>query len=571
MKKPRSLKSSILEVLLAPALILLAGECVARLDILGTLIWIVTKPHLFLLGYALLASLSAILFSAFKRPAMSTTLIALITILMAGLNAGLCMTREHPMLPITLVCGIDFIFMMFRDWMFAIGLPCAFAAVAAIIIIVKKLTDKRRPEVGKKTRLVSLAAGIAVFALSFMLCTLLPVNEKNIHAQIAENGYTNTFTQYLTIPAITDIGEKEKPDYEVAEAQGNTPDIIVLKLESFSDGADYESITPDVTPNLHRAASEGLSGTVLTTAFGGNTCSSCFEVLTGYSAAFTTASTSCYGDMLLFAKEQKSLTGALKEQGYASTYYSCCYPEFTHEKGVSKLLGFDSFVDESQFDYSAANVPDKMLAERIISDYEKRDKSKPVLMAALTMENHFTFDPDNYDVLDYDYQDNDMFTPAENRTLRGYFNGLNDDDELIGTLMDYFANVENEVDIVMFADHRPILGSNLSVYKKLGFIPEDFRYETATEKDVEFLNGSPYVIWNNKGQITPERTEKPLAPAYLLPMLFEQRGIKGNDVSDFLIAAKEVVPNYGTASFKLGEYDREYTDYYHYLCHRDVM
>lgn len=545
-------------------------ECFSRFSIVETVLWIAAKPHLFLLGCLLVLGLVALFFALTRNTTASIAIVGTPLIALAGINALMGISREHPSLPPIVFVGLDFFRSMFKDWVYfgvSIGIV---ALIGFIVFLIVKYTHKRRPDMKKSIRALVAPAGAAALAVSMLLCSILPSDVNNVHERLAQNGYLTTFADYLLTPYIEDSAEYIVPEYK-AQGGSNTPDIIVVKLESFSDGNDYLKLSEDATPNLHRLSNEGISGKIMVTAFGGNTCTTCFDVLTGYSTAFTTPTTSFYGDVLMGKEHQKSFAHTLKEQGYATEYISSYFPNFSNEKNAVTAMGFDRFVSDDEFEYDTAYISDRLLTEKIISEYENRDTAKPLFMTALTMENHFPFFESNYEELDFDYEENEMLTTGENNTVRDYLNGIHDDDELIGALTDYFSKCENEVDIIFFSDHRPIVGFDLSVYKKLGEIREDFSYKTITEDELEFLYGVPYLIWSNKGGLEQVDNKAPISPSYLMPILFEQKGINGGDVSDFLNEARRHVDNFGTASFKPGEYDKLFTDYYRHLCYKDIM
>ncbi|MDR1003151.1 MAG: LTA synthase family protein [Oscillospiraceae bacterium] len=571
-KKTRSLKGALIEVsLVVPLFVLLIDEFSARAGVLDTLSWIVTNPAAFLINFAIVSGLSTLLFALSKRPALTSFILCTAGIIMAIINYNLIAVREHPLLATTMITlmdvGIFFIHRVWWRWVISLGV----VGTAVVVWLFLHFTNPHKPSVSKRARRNITAVALCVLIISLSLTGFMKTDYNNLHIRIKENGYGVTILQYLVSPYIdAPENEPEKPPV-VTHSGSNKPDIIVVKLESFTDGKDYEKLRADITPRTEELKSSSLNGRILVSAYGGNTCSTVFDVLSGYCAAFTVPSTSCYGDMLLGKKYQKSYTSTLAEQGYGSVYISAFEKEFTNEGKSAEAMGFEKIIGVEGFPPYKVTIPNSDLMDRVKAEYEQRDKSRPFMMVAETMENHYDFSPDSYMVQDFLIDDVDMLTDSENTTVKGYINGLRHDDQFIGDMLDYFSQCENEVNIIFFSDHRPYLGNFWSVYKKLGFLSEDVMPDNVTADDVDFIYGVPYFIWNNKGLIEAKTTENPISPSYLMPMLFKERGIQGNDVSDFVLTASETVDNFGTSSYKLRPVDEKIENYYRYICKRDIL
>lgn len=573
MKKPRSFSGSLVEIsVIFPLVLVIVSELLNRRSLLGTLEFIFCSPHMFLLNFALMSSMSVLMFAISKRPAVSYLTVGTFGVLIICINFGLIMTREHPMLPTTMFTLIDMFIMCKYSSLFRVCFPLLIIAIIALSVFVLKRTNPRKPVFRKAQRRTLIGLSLSVFIITAALTSALPT-DVNAHVQLDKNGYWAGFSQYGLTPYITYDKDAAEPEYERTTGS-NQPDVIVIKLESFSWGSEYAELSggKTVTPFAESLAEQCASGRIMVSPYGGNTCASVFEVLTGYTAAFTIPSTSCYGDMLVFSDNQKSFSRELAESGYQSTYISCFGNEFTNENGAAAAMGFETYIGLDGFPESNA-LPSKYLSQRIISEYEARDTSRPFLLAGMTMGNHFPFILSDDTEIAYEYTPDDRLNLLENEIMAGYLNGLALDDRMISELIEYFSEAENEVDIIFFSDHRPFLGDTWSVYKKLGYINPDLTPSSMSADDVNFLYGTPYMIWNNKGQIEPDdrRGDAPITAAYLMPKLFAMRDIQGNDVSDFLLEAMKHVDNFGTSSYRLEQYDAQYEQWYRYICHRDIF
>lgn len=606
-KKPHTIGKSMVAVcVFFPLAMVLISELMNRRDVMSLLSWIGHSPHLFLLNVCLISALCMLLTAITKRPVVAYLTIGFFCILCAVINMTLIATREHPFLPIMMYFYVpDLILMAKYSMFFRIGLPSIVVAIALVFFITLRVTNKRGPLMSGKSRVYILVMSLAILVGSVALTGMMSVNPNNFHQQIEKNGYWATFSQSALTPLIEDAPYAAPPRIEppapvpisisdsdineadpgaentaidgqaLADANENdvnkAPDIIIIKLESFTRGTDYLELTDgrDATSFFDALTDSCVRGDILVTPYGGNTTVTTTEVLSGYSPTFITPSTSFSGDVMHGKKEQKSIVGSIIAQGYQSAYFSCFAGEFVNEEGSVKAMGFGKFVGTN----TVSSLPTKELYDLIVNEYESRDESKPILIAGMTMGNHFPFILGDDTEIAFGYSPSSKLSKLENAIAAGYLNGLALDDRFIRDLIDYFAQAENEVNIIFFADHRPFLGDTWSVYKKLGKISSDASPSNLTAEDVDFLYGVPYMIWNNKGQIPPENHigETPIAAAYLLPILMEKRHIAGNDISDFLMESMKHVPNYGTASYKLGTYPKEYVDWYRHLCYRDLM
>lgn len=574
MIKRRSLFSALMEnCVIVPVLLVLIAQVLLAFSVPDALLWVVNRPLEFLLNCALISSFSVLTLAVTKRPAVATFIISFFCVVFSIINVGLIAIREHPMNLTTAITIYDIIIMCAYEWVNAVLLVVGAALITLLMILFEKKLGPRAPAISRGKRAVLAASGVAALVICVVLTAFLPSDFSNIHVKYEQNGYFVSILKDGMSDYIEAQDEPVKPEFETLKGN-NKPDIIIVKLESFCDGNDFSEIAQNLTPNIEKLKESSISGRIMVSAYGGNTCSTVFDIISGYCAAFTVPSTSCMGDMLLFKQEQKSYTRTLVEQGYQSCYMSSFPGAFTNERNAAHAMGFEKFIGQDGYPEYKQYVPDSYLSKRMISEYESRDTTKPYLMVAETMENHYSFSVENYDVVDFVPEDCDKLTKDENATLKGYLNGLKHDDAFIGELVEYFSGVENEVNIIFFSDHRPYFGWRWDGYKRLGLLREDAEPDNFTLEDVEFIFGTPYFIWNNKGELNARRTDTPLSPSYLMPILFKERGIKGNDVSDFLNEAMKYVDNYGTSSFKLSETDETqelFTQYYRYLCKRDIL
>jgi glucan phosphoethanolaminetransferase (alkaline phosphatase superfamily) len=525
----------------------------------------------YLYGFLILAGLSTLVLLVFSHPFASVAAVCAPFLLIAAGNALKIAILEYP----AATCNI---MMLFYDLpLTMIESPMLFLMFVAILLALIFLSVL----IFKKTKYSSFSIAPVLRWLSAAITAALVVLliwSPRVFLTDTREGAIEVYNENGLIGSIVLLahrGSYEEPDFMTTKwehpetaASGNTPDIILVKLEAFTESSDYSSVNGGLTPAFESLKSESISGTIFVNTFGGNTTATVFEVLSGYETAFAMPGSTAFGDYLRGKAYQKSLIQPLKEQGYGTAYISSCQPHFTNEKNAAAALGFDKFISINDFPKQEGNIPDAVLANRIISEYE-RMKDSPVMLCAMTMENHYDYNINKYSNITYVMPAQGNLSATENQILSGYLNGISNEDALVRQLTDYFRNVDREVYVVLFSDHRPSMGLNYGIYKKLGLVSAKTTPLNMPEQEHIFLHSVPFMIWSNKG-MAPETLES-ISPSYLLPLLYEKAGIRGNDVSDFLRNAMKLEDNFGTSLYPYSAPDEEIADIYRYICRRDII
>lgn len=276
------------------------------------------------------------------------------------------------------------------------------------------------------------------------------------------------------------------------------PVIIGIMNESF---ADFEHIAQfdtnkDYMPNYHKLQQESISGYVTVSAYGGYSCNSEYEFLSGNSLNFLPSGTAVFTQYLNDSRE--STVSYLKSMGYYTEAVTPCSTTLWNIGEAYENLGFDkSIFDclsyESDPEFVNYNYSDKTLFKKVEKVYEDSPKDKPFFMWVTTMQNHGPY--------------TGLENPATGITLNDidceeaetFLSSIYKSDEAIGELVDYFRNVDREVIIVMFGDHYPhIMDFTTKLYGS--------SVSTLSVEDYSRLHQTPFFIWSNKG-VSPETIE----------------------------------------------------------------
>lgn len=325
------------------------------------------------------------------------------------------------------------------------------------------------------------------------------------------------------------------PDFEGSySASGQDavkqPNIIFVMDEAFWDVSELEDygvqFDQPVTPNIQRLRETSAYGKAYSPSFGGGTCDVEFEALTGYSVEFLPGGCKPYQQHV--THPMFSVASYLRDQGYATEAVHCYYAKFWSRNTAYPNLGMEKFVSLEDFknpekkrnvEWKNGLVTDAEMARQIIHEWENRDPSKPMFMHAVTMQNHTNYDKRNYpeDELVGIIEAPQGMSEKTRGALQDFATGVRDADAMIGTLTDYFSQVDEPTIIVFWGDHYNPIGSGYEVYTSTGYAP------AATSETPE-LHKMPLLIWSNYWQ---GKVDLGTIAAYdISPVTFELYGLE---------------------------------------------
>lgn len=359
-----------------------------------------------------------------------------------------------------------------------------------------------------------------------------------------------------------------------ADTEKNSPNIIVIMNESFADVRTISSITPseEYMPFFKSLDKNVTKGNVVVSCFGGGTCNSEFEFLTGMTMTFLPQNS--YPYIQYINEDINTLIRDMDSELYQKIYIHPYIASNWKRSTIYPYLGFDSFYDGLSFStqdsytetYAARSyfleyegvemvrgfIGDGVTYDKAIDLFENKGDDKKIIEFIVTMQNHSAY---NYDKDDFvsDVTVNE-YTPEINQ----YLSLIKISDLELERLINYFSNSEEDVVIVFFGDHMPMLDKQLN---DAGLM---LNFE---QKSQETLNmySTPFLIWTNFDTNTEYIDYVSLN--YLSVLMKEKAGMSLTDFDKF---KKELYQKYPVFSQNI-TIDNEGNYYYDYSMINDDL
>lgn len=337
-----------------------------------------------------------------------------------------------------------------------------------------------------------------------------------------------------------------------ADEKDFNPNIIVVMDESFADMHNVANFTTsdEVMPFYSSLNKNVLKGNAIVYGYGGGTCNSEFEFLTGLSTALLPPDTYVYLQYLNF--NTNSLAWNLNSEIYDKIYIHPYIASNYRRSTVFKLLGFDKFYDGLSFstsdvyekaytnragrvEYPGVDlirdyIGDKDVVDKIITTYENKDKDRRMFQFAVTMQNH---GPYNYSGDDFKNTITVNEAP-DNDTFNQYLSLIRTTDDQIKRLVEYFQNVDEDTIIVFFGDHQ-------AYFNLYGL---DKTFDTNLDK-LKAEHTVPYFVWTNYD--TKSETAEDISLNYLSLKMKEFAGLPLNQADKLRAEMMEKYPIISTS------------------------
>ena len=286
------------------------------------------------------------------------------------------------------------------------------------------------------------------------------------------------------------------------------PNVIMIMSESFCDpeavlpGVEFED---DPIPNYRALAEEWPSGKFLSNTYAGGTGNVEMEVMMGIPIAFVGE-----GEDLTSLQDETaydrapSIIKAFSAQGYATEFvHSYTARLYNREENFEKI-GFDKLVFEEDFpedaEWEGPYLSDMALTEMLISEFENRDKGKPLLLYGLSMENHQPYYEGKFEEssgLDFS---SDKLGDQELGSIDALLHGIHDADAALGELLEYFEQCEEPVIVIFWGDHLPGLSMDEenTIYSELGY-SSTADTKSWSPEELKRMHTTRFLVWNNYG------------------------------------------------------------------------
>ncbi len=383
---------------------------------------------------------------------------------------------------------------------------CLSWLISITLIIKEKINSKKIRYCGTIISMIIIILMVNVIMNDDVINGIgIDTNEFNINENYENNGFLFTL---INRAGRLNINQPENYNKENIKTVINKsglvgqedielkPNIIIIMNEAFTDITELQniSVSEDPLSYFRQLQKDFTSGNVITPVFGGFTSQVEYQVLTGNSTFFTGAANIAYSDYIYDGFP--SIVNSLNNIGYNSIAIHPYKKDFYSRDAVYSKLGFSRFITEEDFidpHRIRSYISDQDLVERIIKEYEENKNSKPLFIHAVTMQNHGPYDSDEDMELNISVESAKL-NESNKSILSVYANLLKESDDAFKYLVEYFKGVAEPTIIVMFGDHKPVLGNNFSAYRQLGIVDDNMNCTRFYD-----IYHTPFVIFNNFG------------------------------------------------------------------------
>lgn len=309
-----------------------------------------------------------------------------------------------------------------------------------------------------------------------------------------------------------------------------TPDIIVIMDESFADLSQIADLKSeeDYIPFYHSIYDNAITGNLRVSVFGGGTCNTEYEFLTGNATPLLRAGS--YPMVQFVDDGDPSIATSLKAQGYRTIGLHSFYPDGWNRDTSYPRLGFDKFLSNRDFE-------NPEMVREYISDAESFDKiielleedESPAFIFNVTMQNHFGYDR-AFDNLEETarFPEMEQFPQAKR-----YFSLISLTDKALEDFMGYLEKRERPTILLFFGDHLPSFEwEYYDVLKERAGLSDD-------EMEIK-KHTVPFFIWAN--YLIEEKHDVEVSSSFLSALLLDAAGVRMTEHQNYLLGLSEKMP-----------------------------
>lgn len=431
-----------------------------------------------------------------------------------------------------------------ENYTFEMRYPIIAATIIAALLIVLAARFSYKPNFRHKN-IVFPVCGVSivlVFMLSLSAVDYSEVDMDFFDQYHANNTHGTLYSFYINVRKMI----LHKPDgYNEEEAKSllaankneetdeiqDNPNIIVIMNESFADlktVGDFET-NEDYMPFVNDMSKNTIKGQLLVSPFGGYTCNTEFEFLTGLSMGLLPNGSTPY---LQYASKPYdfALPSYLSEKGYKTValhpYLGRCW----NRQKIYDLMGFDEFISidnfdklipEDEWEYIRYYISDRTSYKGIIKSLEEKDKDEKLFLFNTTMQNHggYTYDGAEFPTITI----SDM--QGRYKETEQYLSLIRESDEAFKELINYLKRYDERTVVLMFGDHQPAVEQEFF---------EELYGKPLSKLSLEELQQRykiPFVIWANYD--IESKSNVQTSPNFLSNLVLDTAGVPKNEVGEF--------------------------------------
>ncbi len=386
------------------------------------------------------------------------------------------------------------------------GLLLSLTGISIVIFLAFVSNSVIYKNIGMYNRLLSrigLYQDSAIVSAKGLVYSLL--NDMNQTKYTKPTGYSEE-----TVSTIyANYAKSLDPQKESLEHISQTPDVIAVMIEAYTDIQDWGNVTfTDKNPYryFNYLKTKGCCGEIFVPGFGGATAYTEFEFLTGNNtSAISSSMPMAYKTII--NKNTYSIARTFKELGYRTTAIHPGHSWFYNRQNAYPRLGFDKFIsiEDLPADTPKVNhyVTDSVAAELIIDDHKQylmENSHEGYFNFTVTIQNHGQY---ANDVLmfetEYISRESAGLTDEEYYIINNYLGGIKAADEFMEAIYEYINSLDRPTVLIMFGDHLPYLDEGELIYEKLGLdIKSDsyMAFEKRYSTDYVIVGNSAYLKKN---------------------------------------------------------------------------
>lgn len=268
---------------------------------------------------------------------------------------------------------------------------------------------------------------------------------------------------------------------------GKKPNIILIMNESLADFSLVGSVNYNRDPlsYIHSMKENTIKGLDYVSVFGAGTSNSEFEAMTGNTMTFFPSGSNVYQQFM--HESTYSLPSYLKSLGYTCNAIHPSSGTNWNRTNTYKSMKFDKFItiDDFKNPEYVRYISDKESYKKIIELYENRDKSSPMFMFDMTIQNHGGYQT-NTNWNEPVYVEDSYYDEAKE-----FLSASKVSDDAFKYLIEYFEKEKEPVVIFMFGDHWPQVETGF--YEELLGKPQS----EWNLYDLQKRYATPFVLWAN--------------------------------------------------------------------------
>lgn len=327
----------------------------------------------------------------------------------------------------------------------------------------------------------------------------------------------------------------------VAQFDEEKPTVIAVMNETFSDLSMYQNLHAGYEgPTFFKSLSDAVSrGTLYVSAYGGGTCNTEFEFLTGNSMAYL--GQGVYPYTIYDLTETGNLAQQFSDLGYDTTAMHPNHATNWNRENVYRDFGFDQFLaieDFTDAETLRGMVTDGATYDKILELLEQNEN--PQFIFDVTMQNHSGY---TTGLIPYDQRTNYLVDGVYNSEVNEYLSLIQESDRALEEFLNELRNLDRKVVVVFFGDHQPFFPST---YNDAWFTDED------PAVHAERLWQTSYVIWANYDVAGSSQTSevRDISVNYLGALMMQLIGAPLSDYQKAQLAVREAMPTINSTGYQ---------------------